>query len=84
MMGPEYFTVGAYIINDGEILCPKCGDEAGLPASDQITEAELWSDFSDYEEEGGLYCECGEELIAPAELEQSNEIEEENDQDIES
>lgn len=77
MMGPEYFTVGAYI-NDGEILCPKCGDEAGLPASAQITEAELYSDFS---EDGALYCDnCGEELIAPAESEES---EEENGQDIE-
>ncbi len=77
MMGPEYFTVGAYIV-DGEILCPACGDKEGLPVNAQITEAELWNSFQDYATEGGLYCECGEELIAPEDPEESEEENEDN------
>jgi len=77
-MGPEYFTVGAYV-DDGGIMCPDCGDKAGFPASAQITEAELWSSFGEYATEGGLYCDkCGEELIAPEEPE---EIEEEDEEE---
>ena len=79
MMGPEYFTVGAYI-SDGKIMCRECGEKENLPASDQITESELWSSFSDYASEGGLYCFCGEELIAP---EEPTEIEGDEDGNIE-
>jgi hypothetical protein len=42
MMGPEYFTVAAYMPADsGTILCPACGDKAGLPASDQLTQSQF-------------------------------------------
>ena len=63
MMGPEYFTVAAYMPEDsGIILCVKCGEHAGLPASDQVTQSEFnggaWND--------GCYCDdCGAEIAAP-------------------
>ena len=72
-------SLGAYIV-DGGILCPECGDKVGLPVSDQITEAELWSSFCDYASQGGLYCECGAELIAPDEPEEEEEESESNEE----
>jgi hypothetical protein len=70
MFGPEYFTVAAYMPQDsGVILCRKCGDEAGLPTSDQIVQAEFNEGWED-----GCYCdECGAEIVAPDEPEEDEE-----------
>ena len=62
MMGLEYFTVAAYIPQDsGTILCRGCGEKEGLPASDQITQAQFNDGWDD-----GCYCDnCGKEIVAP-------------------
>lgn len=61
MLSLSQLTPVAYI-TDGEILCIKCGDKAGLPISDQIIEYSLDSDFA----EDGCWCgECGKELVEP-------------------
>jgi hypothetical protein len=64
MFGPEYFTVAAYMPADsGTILCRDCGDAAGLPASDQLVQAEFNNGWDD-----GCYCDgCGAEIVAPYE-----------------
>ena len=59
-MGPEYFTVAAYFDGECTIICRACGEKKRLPASAQITEANLgeWED--------GLYCDsCSEEIVEP-------------------
>jgi hypothetical protein len=59
MMGPEYFTVAAYI-TDGAIICRECGEMRGLPASDQLTKATVEADYQD----DGLYCDgCTKEIV---------------------
>ena len=65
MMGPEYFTVAAYMPEDsGTILCRKCGDAAGLPTSDQL----MQSSFNGGDWNDGCYCDdCGDEIVAPYE-----------------
>ena len=62
MMGPEYFTVAAYMPADsGTILCRECGDKAGLPARDQLVQADFNDGWDD-----GCYCDsCGAEIVAP-------------------
>ena len=72
MFGPEYFTVAAYM-TDGSILCRECGDKAGLPCSDQVTQSEFNDGWED-----GCYCDdCGAEIAAPEE----SEDEESEDED---
>ena len=72
-MGPEYFTVGAYIpADEGTILCVKCGEKRGLPASDQITENQMFENFGD----DGAWCDvCGVEIVEPY-TEETDETEE--------
>ena len=61
MLSLSQLTPVAYLA-DGEILCIKCGDKAGLPISAQIIEYSLDSDFA----EDGCWCgECGKELVEP-------------------
>lgn len=74
MMGPEYFTVGAYIpADEGTILCVECGEKRKLPASDQITQNMLWENFG----EDGAWCdECHTEIVEPY-VEETEESEEE-------
>jgi hypothetical protein len=63
MFGPEYSTVAAYIPADsGTVLCRECGEEAKLPASDQITEAQMYESFGT----DGAWCDaCHAEIVAP-------------------
>jgi hypothetical protein len=77
MFGPEYFTVAAYMPEDsGTILCRKCGDKAGLPASDQL----MQSEFNGGDWEDGCYCDnCGAEIVAPNEPEDEDEEDEESE-----
>lgn len=78
MMGPEYFTVAGYLI-DGDILCRACGEKAKLPASDQITEAQAYSEF----QEDGLWCgKCGAEIVEPPVEEYFEENEEEKNDEL--
>ena len=75
MFGPEYFTVAAYE-NDGTILCRKCGDKAGLPASDQL----MQSEFNEGDWDTGCYCDdCGAEIVAPYESEDEDDEESEDE-----
>lgn len=68
MMGPEYFTVAAYQ-TDGTILCRDCGEKQALPASAQLTQAQVWADF-----EEGLYCDaCSSEIVEPQTPEEEEE-----------
>lgn len=61
MFGPEYFTVGGYLI-DGGVLCRECGEKRDLPARDAVSVAELENSFSD----DGLYCDtCTNEIVEP-------------------
>ena len=59
MMGSEYFTVAGYFA-DGAIVCRECGDRQALPVSEQVTTAQLSSDFG----QDGLYCDsCGVGIV---------------------
>lgn len=63
MFGPEYFTVGGYLV-DGGILCRECGEKRNLPASAQFTVAEIENGASPE----GEYCDdCTGEIVAPSE-----------------
>ena len=58
MMGPEYFTVAAYL-EDCTILCRDCGEKQALPASKQLTVAQVEAEYQDT----GLYCDaCSAEI----------------------
>lgn len=71
MFSSEYFTVAGYQ-TDGETLCRACGDKAGLPVSEQFTEAQAYSDYCLDGE--GLYCDqCSAEIVAPPEPEENEE-----------
>ena len=80
MMGPEYFTVGAYI-TDGDVLCRDCGEKAKLPTSDSISLAQVWESWGS--DEYGCYCgQCGEEICEPY-VEDDLKTETDNDEDLE-
>jgi hypothetical protein len=63
MLSIEQLTITAYQ-DDCEILCRKCGEEAGLPTKQALcaySSSELAGDE-------GLYCDnCGEEIEEPYE-----------------
>ncbi len=61
MLSIEQMTVVAYM-EDGCIVCRKCGEAAGMPAKDALCAYSVESDFS----EDGLWCDdCGKEIVEP-------------------
>jgi hypothetical protein len=59
MLGLEYITVAAYCTGS-TILCRDCGEKQALLVRDQLTVADVNTDYRDI----GLYCDaCSTEIV---------------------
>lgn len=73
MFGPEHYTIGAYLAEDGEAYCPDCWmcETAEEEREAAVSKARLYELFS----ECGLECShCGTEIVEREEDEDEDAI----------